>query len=74
MYELLDLCFDRGISAYVAVTKYRAKWIPDPSNCFCSFNKKVLKNADKNLLHNFFKKTGTRICQGLQRSTRTKVL
>ena len=33
MYELLDLCFDRVISAYVAVTKYRAKWIPDPSNC-----------------------------------------
>ena len=32
-YDLVDFCFDGKGNAYVAVTKYRGKWIPDPPKC-----------------------------------------
>ena len=45
MYELIYFFFDEGGNAYVAVTKYDAKWIVDSSTCHTTFNKKAFKKA-----------------------------
>lgn len=54
MYELIYFCFDGGGNAYVAVTKYDAKWIVDSSTCHTTFNKKAFKKAIRYLLDNCF--------------------
>lgn len=43
MYELIGFCFTGGDNAYVAVTKYGAKWISDLSTYSITFDKKALK-------------------------------
>ena len=49
MHDLLDFCFDGKGNAYVAVTKYRGKWIPDPSKCYCYEVKWIPKTKRKEL-------------------------
>ena len=63
MSKLVDFCFDGGPSKFIAVTKYEAKWVDDPSKYDLVFNKTSIKKAIEFLMNNCHFTIGNKIFQ-----------
>ena len=61
--DLIDFCFQGGTNNHVAVTKFGAKWVTNPSKYTLTFDKTKMKNAVKYLMDNCYFTFGEKLFQ-----------
>ena len=61
--SLVDFCFEGGMSEYVAVTDYGARWVANPSSYKFVFSKANIKLAIRYLMSNCFFTFGSQVFQ-----------
>lgn len=61
--ELIDFCFQGGLSKHVVVTKYGAKWVSNPSKHDITFDKAKIKIGLQYLMDNCLFSCGNTLFQ-----------
>ena len=61
--NLIDFCFDGGSSKFVALTRFGASWVDNPSNYETTFNRQGVKDAVEFLMSNCFFTCGNKVFQ-----------